>query len=120
MQVAPELEPRVTSPVTPVWLWAALLVGAVLMAVWAWFIFGFISEPSAVGRILAVLVTWIALSITSALAGAVGAMELLRHGSSGRALAWIAAVAMTLTVVGAVAGIPALIGLVSSRKADRP
>jgi hypothetical protein len=90
------------------------------MAAWAWFIFGFISEPSAVGRILAVLVTWIALSLTSAVAGAVGAIELLRHGSSGRPLAWIAAAAMTLTGIGAVAGIPALIGLIASRGAARP
>ena len=117
---ATESRPLSTKPATPVWLWGALLAGAVLTAAWAWFIFGFISEPSAVGRILAVLVTWIALSITSTVAGAVGAIELLRHGSGGRALAWIAAVAMTLTGIGAVAGVPALIGLVSSRKADRP
>ena len=85
------------------------------MAAWAWFIFGFITEPSAVGRVLAVLVTWIALSIAAALAGAVGAIGLLRREASGRALAWIAAIAMTLTGVGAIAGIPALIGLLASR-----
>jgi hypothetical protein len=105
---------------TPAWLWWALLAGAVVMAAWAWFIFGFITEPSAVGRVLAVLVTWIALSITAALAGAVGAIGLLRREASGRALAWIAAIAMTLTGVGAIAGIPALIGLLASRQAARP
>lgn len=120
MQVAPDLQPRVQAPVTPAWLWAALLAGAVVTAGWAWFIFGFIAEPSAVGRVLAVLVTWIALSLTSAVAGAVSALELLRYGSAGRPLAWIAATAMTLTGVGAVAGIPALIGLISSRNAARP
>jgi hypothetical protein len=90
------------------------------MAAWAWFIFGFISEPSAVGRILVVLVTWIAVSISAAIAGAVGALGLVLRESSGRPLAWIAAVAMTLTGVGAVAGIPALIGLLASRNAARP
>jgi hypothetical protein len=106
--------------VTPVWLWGALLAGAVVTAWWAWFIFGFVSEPSAVGGILAVLLYWIAMSIGSGFAGAVGAVGLLRHQAWGRPLAWIAAIAMTLTGVGAVAGIPALIGLVSSRNASRP
>ena len=106
--------------VTPVWLWAALLAGAVLMAWWAWFIFGFIQAPSAVGRVLAVLLYWIAMSIGSGLVGSVGALGLLRHRPWGRPLAWTAAIAMTLTGVGAVAGIPALIGLVSSRNASRP
>jgi hypothetical protein len=103
-----------------VWLWGALLVGAVVAAGWAWFIFGFISEPSAVGRILAVLVFWIALSLAAALAGAVGALGLVLHEPSARSLAWIAATTMTLTGVGAVAGIPALIGLLASRGAARP
>jgi hypothetical protein len=87
---------------------------------WAWFIFGFISEPSAVGRILFVLVTWIGISVSSGLAGAVGALGLLRHEEWGRPLAWVAAIAMTLTGVGAIAGIPALIGLGSSRTTARP
>jgi hypothetical protein len=87
------------------------------MAVWAWFIFGFLSEPSATGKILGVLVTWIALSIVSALAGAVGAIGLLRREASARPIAWIAAVGMTLTGVGAVVGIPALVGLAWSRNA---
>jgi len=105
---------------TPTWLWWVLLVGAVLTAGWAWFVFGFISEPSAVGKILAVLVIWIALSVTAALAGAVGAVGLLRRESSGRTIAWIAAITMTLSGIGAIAGIPALIGLLASRGAVRP
>jgi hypothetical protein len=88
------------------------------MASWAWFIFGFVSEPSAVGGVLAVLVYWIVMSIASVITGAVGAIGLLRHEGWGRPLAWTAAIAMTLTGVGAVAGIPALIGLVSSRNAS--
>jgi hypothetical protein len=94
-----------------------LLIGAVVTVAWAWFIFGFIHEPSVVGRILFVLVTWIGISVLSGLAGAIGALGLLRREEWGRPLAWVAAIAMTLTVVGAIAGIPALIGLGSSRKA---
>jgi hypothetical protein len=104
-------------PATPGWLWAALLCGAVVNAGWAWFVFGFISEPSAVGRVLLALVASIAISLASALAGAVGALGLLRREAWGRPLAWIAAIAMTLSGLGAIAGIPVLIGLGSSRNA---
>jgi hypothetical protein len=105
---------------TPPWLWAALLAGAVVTVWWAWFVSGFLSEPSAVGRVLAVLLISIGSSALSGLAGAAGAMGLLRHEPWGRSFAWIAAVALTLSVVGAVGGIPALIGLGWSRKAERP
>ena len=105
---------------TPVWIWAALLAGAVVTVWWAWFVAGFLSEPSAVGRVLAALLASIALSAASGAAGAIGAFGLLRHEEWGRAVAWIAAVAMTLTGVGAIAGIPALIGLGWSRKGFRP
>ncbi len=86
---------------------------------WAWFVSGFLSEPSAVGRILAVLVTSIVISIVSGLAGAAGAVGLLRNDSWGRPLAWIAAITLTLSVAGAIGGVPALIGLGWSR-APRP
>ena len=98
------------------WLWAALLAGAVVNVWWAWFVAGFLSEPSAVGRVLAALLASIALSAASGVAGAIGALGLLRHEEWDRAVAWIAAVAMTLTGVGAIAGIPAVIGLWWSRK----
>ena len=80
MQVAPDLDPPARVHSTPTWLWVPLLVGAVGMAGWGWFIFGFISEPSAVGRVLAVMVTWLALSLVSVVAGTVGLIELLRQG----------------------------------------
>jgi hypothetical protein len=106
--------------VAPGWLWWALLGGAAVVAMWTWFVFGFLSEPSVVGRILAVLVVYIALSIVAALAGAVGALGLVLGEPSGRSLAWIAATTLTLTGVGAIAGIPALIGLLASRGAGKP
>jgi hypothetical protein len=122
VQIGPDLQTPAAEarPATPAWLWAALLAGAVVSAGWAWFVFGFISEPSAVGRVLLVLVASIAISLASALAGALGALGLLRREAWGRPLAWIAAIAMTLSGLGAIAGIPALIGLGSSRNASRP
>jgi hypothetical protein len=105
---------------SPAWLWAALLAGAVLTEWWAWFVSGFLSEPSAVGRVLAVLLTSILLSVLSGLDGAFAAVGLLRHEPWSRRMAWIAAVSLTLSGAGAIGGIPALVGLVWSRKPARP
>ena len=105
---------------TPRWIWAALLVGAVVTVWWAWFVSGFLAEPSAVGRVLVVLVASICLSALSGLAGAAGAIGLLRKDPWGRPLAWVAAVALTLSGAGAIGGIPALVGLVWSRRAVTP
>ena len=105
---------------TPGWIWVALLTGAVVTVGWAWFVSGFLSEPSAVGRVLVVLLTSICLSTVSGLAGAAGAMGLLRRQPWGRPLAWIAAVTLTLSGAGAIGGIPALVGLVASRKHASP
>ncbi|HEY8815251.1 MAG TPA: hypothetical protein VIP57_09135 [Candidatus Dormibacteraeota bacterium] len=105
---------------SPPWLWVALLVGAAVTLWWAWFVSGFLSEPSAVGRVLLVLLGSIGLSALSGLAGAVGAVGLIRRESWARALAWIAAVALTLSGAGAIGGVPALVGLVASRGTARP
>ncbi len=96
-----------------------LLVGAAIELVWAWFIVGFLSEPSAVGRSRLILVTSSAYSIGAATFGVIGALGLARHLRWGRTLASIASAAMTLSVVGAIAGIPALIGIWSSRNSSR-
>ncbi len=104
---------------TPSWVWPVLLLGAALMLYWAWFIIGFQSEPSAVGRIWLVLVTSSAYSAGSAVVGVIGAIGLIRGDRWARTVATIASAAMTLTVVGAVAGIPALVGLVASRDSSR-
>ena len=96
-----------------------LLFGAAVMLAWGWFIVGFLAEPSAVGRSRVILVTASAYSIGSALLAIIGALGLARRERWGRTMAGIAASAMTLTGVGAVAGIPALVGLVSSRNSSR-
>jgi hypothetical protein len=111
-------EQRAAAP-APVWVGPVLLLGAALMLYWAWFIIGFQSEPSAVGRIWLVLVTSSAYSAGSAVVGVIGAIGLIRRERWARTLATIASAAMTLTVVGAVAGIPALVGLVASRNSSR-
>ena len=106
--------------VTPAWVWPVVLVGAAIMIAWAWFIVGFLSEPSAVGRSRIVLVTSIVYSLGAALVGILGAVGLARQRRWGRTLAGIASAAMTFSVVGAVAGIPALIGIWSSRNSPKP
>ena len=108
-----------TLAVTPGWVWPVLVAGAVVMVAWAWFILGFLSEPSAVGRARLILITSSAYSLGSAAVALIGAIGLAGRQRWARTLASIAAAAMTLTVVGAIAGIPALIGLVSSRNSAR-
>ena len=92
------------------------MFGAGVMIAWAWFILGFLSEPSAVGRIRFVLLTSSVYSIGSALASLIGAIGLIRRERWAGTVAVIASASLTLTVVGAVAGIPALIGLMSPRR----
>ena len=113
-------EERRAQAATPVWVWPVLVLGAAIMVTWAWFIVGFLSEPSAVGRSRIVLLTSIVYSIGAAAVGVVGAVGLARNKRWGRTLAGIASAAMTFSVVGAIAGIPALIGLLSSRNSSRP
>ena len=105
---------------TPRWVRAALLIGAGLGIGWAAFLCGFMSEPSADARSKAVLVVWAGVSIASAALGLIGIIGLLRRNRSGRPVAWAASFLMTASCVGAIAGIPALIGLASSRAAVRP
>jgi hypothetical protein len=105
-----------TNPTAPPWVWVVLVFGAGVMVAWAWFILGFLSEPSAVGRIRVVLVTSIAYSAGSAVVGVIGAFGLIRRRRWAGTVSVIASAAMTLTIVGAIAGIPALLGLMSPRR----
>jgi len=104
---------------TPPWVWAALLIGSAVMLWWGWFVIGFLSEPSAVGRIWVVLVTSSAYSAGSAVVGVIASIGLLRRERWARTVAAIASAAMTLTVIGAIAGIPVLAALVSSRNSNK-
>src|SRR5258706_12691418 len=91
---------------TPPWVWVALLIGSALMLWWGWFIVGFLTEPSAVGRIWVVLVTSSAYSAGSAVVGVIGAVGLLRRERWARMGAGIASAAVTLPVIGGKRGSP--------------
>jgi hypothetical protein len=113
-------EERQAHAATPAWVWPVLVLGAAIMVAWAWFIVGFLSEPSAVGRSRIVLDTSIVYSLGAAIVGVIGAVGIQRNKRWGRTLAGIASAAMTFSVVGAIAGIPALIGIWSSRNSSKP
>jgi hypothetical protein len=106
--------------VTPRWVSVALAVGAVIAVAWAPFIYQFTSEVASDRRSKAVLIAWTAFSIGAALLGLVGAIGVLRGFRSSRVLAWIASLVLVLTLVGAIPGIAALMGLWSSRSASKP
>jgi hypothetical protein len=100
---------------TPRWVWWALLVGATVVVVWAVFLFSFLSEPSAVGRPRAALLALSGYSGLAAILAVFVAARLRRTGQSWR-LAVAASVAITLTGVGAIVGVPLLIELFLSRR----
>lgn len=107
-------------PVTQAWVSVALLVGGLIALGWALFLAQFFSEPSAVGPVKAVLLTWSGMSLATFILAVPAAIMLLRRDRLGRSLGWIVSILMTATWVGAIAGIPALIGLGFSRKPSRP
>ena len=97
------------------WVAWNLIVGAVLLLAFAWFLHGFLAEPSAVGRSRAVLDWLIGSSIGSAAAGVVAAAGLLRRSAWAWGAAVFASSVMILTCAGAVIGVPALLGLWTGR-----
>ena len=97
----------------PSWVWWTLLVGAGVLVLWAWFLSGFFAEPSAVGRSRVVLGIVAGGSLGTALLGLLAAVGLVRRARWAPRLALVASVFMILTVVGAIAGIPAVVGLAS-------
>jgi hypothetical protein len=88
---------------------------------WGFFLGSFRSEPSAVGRVGFVLTAWSALSTLGALSGIAALFNLVvfRDDRRRRGLAAVAAIMMTVTLIGAVVGVPVLIALYSSRKSPR-
>ena len=104
---------------TPSWVWWTLLIGAGVLFIWAWFLSGFFSEPSAVGRSRAVLGLVAGGSLGAALLGVVAAVGLRMRARWAPRLALVASVFMIVTVVGAIAGIPAVVGLASNWKSPR-
>ena len=55
----------------PRWAWWTVVVVAVFLLVWGWYVLGFLTEPSAVGRLRAGLIV---IGAGSMLAGIVGAV----------------------------------------------
>ena len=106
-------------PPAPPWVWWTLLVGAAILVAWAWFVLGFLAEPSAVGRSRVALNLVGGSSLGAALLGVAAAIALRARRRWAPSLAFVAAGFMILTLVGAVAGIPAVIGLASSRTSSR-
>lgn len=114
--IAPQ--PHTTRPAAPRWVAWTLIVGAVLLVAWAWFVFGFLAEPSATGRTRLVLDWFVGSSIGSAVACAVVAGGVLRGATWARRASVFAAVVMILTCAGAVIGVPLLIGLIPTRRSS--
>jgi len=106
---------RLSRQASPGWIPWILLVGAVLLFGLGWFVLGFLAEPSAVGR------TWFALlviggcSMAAAVLGIIAVAGLTRRARWAPAVALVASVLMIFSVVGIVAGVPALIGILASR-----
>jgi hypothetical protein len=98
----------------------ALAVGAVVTVAWAPFIYQFTSEVSSDRRSKAVLIAWTIVSVAAALLALVGAFAVVRGFRSSRVVAWTASFVLVLTLVGALPGIAALMGLWASRSASKP
>jgi len=61
----------------PRWVWWAILGGAAFLLIWGWFVLGFLSEPSAVGRMRTALVFIGAGSMVVGIAGGVISLAFL-------------------------------------------
>ena len=101
---------------SPRWVWWTLLVGAVVLFVWGWYVLGFLTEPSAVGGVWAALLLIGAGSIAAGLLGVIAAGALVARTQWAWRIAIVASVFMSLSIVGAIAGVPALVGVIASRR----
>ena len=110
-----EAAPSPNQALTPRWVWPFLLGGAVLALVWGVFVLRFKAEPSAVGRIGAIVILIGGASIGTAVVGAVASIGLVRHARWARSAAWFASVLMILTFVSSWAGLVGVVGLTSGR-----
>ena len=103
----------------PHWVSSALFAGSVLLLLWGFYVLTFISEPSAVGRVLVALIVIGGASIGGALVGVVAAIGLFMRTRWAASAAWLASVLLLLSVVSSWAGIIGLVGLISSRLSSR-
>jgi eukaryotic-like serine/threonine-protein kinase len=118
--VAPTTPPTPYKPSTPAWVILVLGLGFLGMVIWTLATMGTLSEPSAVGRSRTTLVFWAIDGFAAIVLTAASVIGLLRRASWGRRVAWAASIALVLSFVGAVLGIPAMVGLFLSRKQSRP
>ena len=95
-------------------MWWLLMFGATVVLAWAWFLFSFLGEPSAVGRLRVGLLLIVGYCLLTAILTVIAASRL--RSAQGWRLALAAAVALTFTGVGALVGIPVLIELFSRRR----
>jgi hypothetical protein len=100
---------------SPGWITWLLLVGAVVLFAWGWFVLGFLAEPSAIGGIKVALLVIGGCSIVAAVLGIVASGGLIRRAPWATTVALVASVLMILSVIGTIAGVPALIGIFASR-----
>jgi hypothetical protein len=105
-------------PGSPGWVAWTLVAGAAILLVWGVFVLTFLSEPSAEGRLLVALLLIGVGSVLTGLLGVVAAVGLSRRTSWARRVTLVASILMTLSVVGAIAGLPALLGALSSRDSN--
>jgi hypothetical protein len=98
----------------------ALLAGAVIAVGWAVLDYSFFSEPSADGRSRLVLGAWAGWSIGAAIFCVIGAIGIVGKARWARNVSWTASVFMTSTLVGAIPGIAAFMGLWASRDSTKP
>ncbi|HKV88199.1 MAG TPA: hypothetical protein VJT78_09405 [Candidatus Dormibacteraeota bacterium] len=102
----------------PRWVGWTLVVGAVLLLAWAWFVYGFLAEPSAVGRSRILLDWLVGSAIGSAIAAVVAAAGSARRARWAWGASVFAAAVMVVTCAGAVIGIPVLLGLIPTRRSS--
>jgi hypothetical protein len=112
---APQSEAPSAARYAPRWAWWTLLLGALLLVAWALFLLSFLSEPSAVGRSRVLLAGVAGSSLGVAGLALVAALALLKGARWAPRLAAVASGFMILTVVGAIAGVPLVFGLLAGR-----
>jgi serine/threonine protein kinase len=120
--VTPAPPPAPASPTLAAPRWVVLLlgIGTLVLLFWLFVMIGTLSEPSAVGRSRSTQVFWLLDSIIGMVLTIASVIGVVRRASWGRRAAWAASIALLLSLVGAVLGIPAMVGLFLSRKQSRP
>jgi eukaryotic-like serine/threonine-protein kinase len=108
------------APYTPTWVTIVLGLGVGIGLLWVGGLALYAFDPTQDSGTRLTAFIWGIMSLAAVLLATVGLVGVLRRTYWGRPMAWAAAVALTLTCVGALAGVPVLIGLGMSRGQSRP